>query len=435
MNRLAVAAERRAANLAQNYGRAINLSAGCAVLPLPVLKQAQKNFLDTRDLGLSVTEMGYRTRNFHVEMEEAEASFRKLLNIPTETHEVHFFNGGATLQFAAIPMNLLGRAVKHDGGKSQKLACNYIMNGHWSEKSRNEAKLFQELLPNLEVNEVTDCPLQKNLFFSLSNDYERDWKFLKTTTQDEEINKKTPTSSRKAVYTHYTAADTRQGFEFHDFPYEIVPKDQILACDASANLGSKPIDVSKYGVLYAAAHKNFSTSGVCYTIIRKALLEENAVLPGTPTMCNWWKFQTADNKIYNVPVIFAIWLGKLTTNWMLEQGGLQFFDELAKTRANVLYNFIDNECEQFYSTFVTDPKFRSRMNIVFTIGDGQTGRNPELVAKFLQETSEDLGWLDIRSHPLGIDSDAIRVTTYNAQTLETVQIVRDFMQDFWKRHR
>mmetsp|Transcript_22694 Transcript_22694/g.57515 ORF Transcript_22694/g.57515 Transcript_22694/m.57515 type:complete len:125 (+) Transcript_22694:212-586(+) len=107
MNRAAVMAERRAANLAQNYGRAINLSAGCAVLPLPVLKEAQKQFVDTRSSGVSIAEMGYRTRNFYREMEEAEASFRKLLAVP-DSYEVHFFNGGATLQFAAIPMNLLG---------------------------------------------------------------------------------------------------------------------------------------------------------------------------------------------------------------------------------------------------------------------------------------------------------------------------------------
>eukprot|EP00392_Amoebophrya_sp_AT5.2_P006484 g6496.t1 len=423
MNRAAVMAERRAANLAQNYGRAINLSAGCAVLPLPVLKEAQKQFVDTRSSGVSIAEMGYRTRNFYREMEEAEASFRKLLAVP-DSYEVHFFNGGATLQFAAIPMNLLGVKNQPEDDKKKSTTAvdvedpsvNYVMNGHWSEKARNEARLF-----TTRVNEVTKCPLGKDLFFSLS-DEESDWKF-----------------DERAVYTHYTAADTRQGFEFQEFPYHFVPQNQILCCDASANLGSKPVDVAKYGVLYAAAHKNFSTSGCCYTIIRRDLIDAERLLPNTPTMCNWSKFQAAEGKVYNVPVIFAIWLGKLTTNWMLEQGGLTFFEDLAIRRSRLLYDFIDHECDGFYKTFVSDPKFRSRMNIVFTIAPPENEKNPAknvaLVDQFLRETGDELGWLDIRSHPLGIDSDAIRVTTYNAQTIEAVSIVRDFMKEFWERHR
>ena len=243
---------RALANSKVEYARAINLSAGCAALPLDVLQVAAEGFVDTDDSGMSVSEMGYRTKNFHDIMESAEEKTRELLKIP-DTHEVHFFNGGATLQFAAIPMNLFGGATK---------SCNYVMNGHWSEKARNEALLFTK-----DVTEVCHDPT--GLYFSLP---EADvWK-----TQIDE----------SASFLHYTAADTRQGFEFHEFPYEVVPEGQALCCDASANLGSKPVDVSKYGVLYAAAHKNFSTSGACYTIIRKDLITED-VLPGTPTMCNW----------------------------------------------------------------------------------------------------------------------------------------------------
>jgi len=386
-----------------SYARAINLSAGCAALPLPVLERAQREFLDTRDLGMSITELGYRTRNFHVEMEEAEASFRELMRVP-DTHEVHFFNGGATLQFAAIPMNLWG------GLKPQARKANYIMSGHWSEKSVREARLFSDA-----VNETWTDPT--GLYFSVPEPSE--WSI-----------------DPEATFMHYTAADTRQGFEWQEFPYDAVPKDMELVCDASANFGSKPVDISKYGVIFAAAHKNFSTSGVCYTVIRKDLINED-VLPGTPTMCNWHKFQTSDNKIYNVPVIFAIWLGRLTTEHMLDMGGLPYYEDLAKRRANILYDAI-SDSNGFYSTFVTDPRFMSRMNIVFTIGSGGekgVGRNAELVQKFLKEASEDLGWLDIRSHPLGIESDAIRVTTYNPQPIETVEVVRDYMLEFQKRHQ
>lgn len=381
-------------------GRIVNLSAGCAALPVEVLERAQKEFVSTNNAGLSVTEMGYRTKNFHDILERSEESFRKLMNIP-DTHEVHFFNGGATLQFAAIPMNLLGRPGNWK--TTHYKAANYVRSGHWSEKARDEARMY------CHVHEV--CEDKKDLYFGMPEPEE--WEF-----------------DKKAVYTHYTAADTRQGFEFQDFPYDAVPKDQILVCDASANLGSKPVDVSKYGVLYAAAHKNFSTSGVCYTIIRKDLITPD-VLPGTPTMCNWSRFQTAPNKIWTVPVIFSVWLGQLTTEYMLERGGLPYFEHLAITRSNLLYNLIDNS-DGFYRCFVNDTRYRSRMQVVFTIKSGE-GPDETLVSKFLEET-EKLGWLDVRSHPLGIASDAIRITMYNPQTIETVQIVKEFMHDFKKRH-
>ena len=185
-------------------------------------------------------------------------------------------------------------------------------------------------------------------------------------------------------------------------------------------------------MIYAAGHKNFTTSGVCYTIIRKDLIDEN-VLPGTPTMCNWNRFQTAPGKVWTVPVTVAIWMGKLQCDWMLERGGLEYFEDLAIKRSNLLYDFIDNS-GGFFNTFVTQERFRSRMNIAFTIGDGE-GKNADLVAKFLTETEHELGWLDIKSHPLGVPSDAIRVTTYNPQTIETVEVVRDFMADFQKRNQ
>jgi len=386
-------------------GRIVNLSAGCAALPLEVLEKAQKEFVnwkspDGRTRKISVTEMGYRTQDFYTLMETAEERFRTLMNIP-DTHEVHFFNGGASLQFAAIPLNLLGRP----GGwnTTHYKTANYVRNGHWSEKARDEARMY------CHVNEVNHDP--KDLYFEVppGNKWDID---------------------PKGVYMHYTAADTRQGFEFQNFPYNSVPKGMPLVCDASANLGSKPVDVSKYGVLYAAAHKNFSTSGVCYTIIRKDLISPD-VLPGTPTMCNWHRFSTAPNKVWTVPIVFSVWLGQLVMEWMLERGGLPYFEDLAIRRSNLLYNLIDNS-GGFWRCFVDNPDFRSRMQVVFTIRDG-IGKNEELVQKFLDETAE-MGWLDVRSHPLGIPSDAIRITMYNPQPFETIEVVRDFMHDFQKRH-
>lgn len=377
--------------------RAINLAAGAAALPLEVLEKAAEGFVDTDGAGMSVAEMGYRTKSFHSIMERAENSFRELLGVP-DTHEVHFFNGGATLQFAAIPLNLLG-------GENEGKTANYLMSGHWSEKARNEANLFGK------VTEVGVDP--KGLYF-------------------EPADSKTWQLDKDAAYFHYTSADTRQGLEIRDFDFSAVPEGMPVACDASANLGSFPMDVSKYGVLYSAAHKNFSTSGICYTIIRKDLITERNQMKQMPTMCNWVTFQNAPNKIYNVPVLISVWLGALNCEWMIAQGGVKHFEQLAIQRSNLLYDYIDNS-NGFYRTFVTEKKFRSRMQVVFTVGSG-SGDDHQLVEKFLKEANDDLGWLDIRSHPLGLPSDAIRVTMYNHQTMDTVKVVREFMHDFQKRN-
>jgi phosphoserine aminotransferase len=374
--------------------RIVNLSAGCAALPLEVLQRAEKEFNSPLGKKISVTEMGYRTNDFYHIMEASEASFRSLMNVP-DTHDIHFFNGGATLQFAAVPLNLLG-----DSGEKK---ASYLMNGHWSEKAVKEADKFTTAY-RVNVDE-------KGLYFDYPDG--KDWNI--------------PTDS---TYVHYTSADTRQGFEFQDFEYDHIPEGVILCCDASANLGSKPVDISKYGVIYAAAHKNFSTSGACYTVIRKDLITED-VHRHTPTMCNWNVFQTAPNKIWNVPVIFSIWLGNLVCEHMLERGGLPYYEDLAIRRSNILYDFIDNS-NGFYRTFVTNERFRSRMQVVFTIRDGE-GSNAQLVDKFLAETDR-LGWLDVRSHPLGISSDAIRITMYNPQPIEVIEHVREFMNTFMKEN-
>ena len=382
-----------ARGLAYTPNRVVNLSAGCAALPVEVLERAAREMNSPLGKDISVTEMGYRTNDFHIIMDKAEASFRELMNIP-DNYDVHFFNGGATLQFAALPLNLLGSK----GGKAT-----YIMNGHWSEKAVKEADKYTDAV------QVTVDP--KGLYFDHPKG--SDWNI--------------PTDS---TYVHYTSADTRQGFEFQNFAYDAIPKDVILTCDASANLGSKSVDISKYGVIYAAAHKNFSTSGVCYTIIRNDLIDGD-IHPHAPTMCDWNVFQHAPNKIWNVPVIFSVWLGQLVCEHMLERGGLPYYEDLAIRRSNVLYNYIDDS-DGFYRTFVTNWDYRSRMQVVFTIKSGE-GKDATLVEKFIKE-SEELGWLDVRSHPLGIESDAIRITMYNPQPIEVIEYIRDFMHDFKKRN-
>eukprot|EP00811_Abedinium_folium_P035826 NODE_8588_length_1483_cov_14.859145.p1 GENE.NODE_8588_length_1483_cov_14.859145~~NODE_8588_length_1483_cov_14.859145.p1 ORF type:complete len:443 (+),score=163.15 NODE_8588_length_1483_cov_14.859145:72-1400(+) len=379
--------------------RAINLCAGSAAMPLEVIERASRELVDTDGTGTSVLEMGYRTKPFIEIMQRAERGLTELLNIP-DTHEVHFFNGGATLQFSAIPMNLLG-------GRNKGKTANYLMSGHWSDKARNEAMMYGSVT-NVGVD-------PKNLYFDIpSSDV---W------TKDLDPD---------GAYFHYTSADTRQGLEIRDFDFDALPEGMPVCCDASANLGSTPFDVSKFGVLYSAAHKNFSTAGVCYNIMRKDLITPETQLDAMPTMCNWMKFHTAPHRIYNVPVLASVWFGLLNTEYMLERGGVPFFEELAIRRSRMLYDLIDNS-GGFYRTFVTKEEFRSRMQVVFTVRSGD-GPDLELVEKFLTEANDELGWLDIRSHPLGLPSDAIRVTMYNHQPLETIAVVRDFMYQFQIQH-
>ncbi|GMI15144.1 hypothetical protein TrLO_g12228 [Triparma laevis f. longispina] len=377
--------------------RAINLCAGQASLPQEVLERAQKEFVNTMGSGHSVCEMGYRSKPFHRIMERAEASFRELLSIP-DTHEVHFFNGGATLQFAAIPLNLMG-------GENEGKAADYLMSGHWSEKARNEAKQFGK------VNEVAKDP--EGTYFSIPPASE--WN-----------------TDPNAAYFHYTSADTRQGLEIRNFDYDALPEGVPLCCDASANLGSFAMDIAKHDVIYSASHKNFSASGICYAIIRKDLISRKNQMKAMPTMCNWVKFQEAPNKIYNVPVLTSVWLGMLNCEWMIEKGGIPYFEALAIKRSNLLYDLIDSS-DGFYRTFVTDIKFRSRMQVVFTIKTGTEDADVALVEEFLRETNDELGWLDIRSHPLGIGHDVIRVTMYNHQTIDTITVVRDYMKQFMEK--
>ena len=385
-------------------GRVMNLAAGNAAIPIEVLKKYADNFVRWNGNGISVAEMGYRTKWFHEIQDSTESKFRDILGIP-DTHEVFFLNGGATLQFAAVPLNLMGGAQPTNPVRAK--TANYVQNGHWAAKASNEASLY------CNVHSVNNDP--EDLYFTLQEP--KTWNF-----------------DKNAVYTHFTSADTRQGFQFREFPYHVVPKDQLLICDASADLGSKMVDISKYDVIYAAAHKNFSTAGFCLTIIRKDIIKNETILPYAPTMTRWKVFNDAPNKIWNVPVITSVYMADLMLDYMKERGGLEYFADLAKRRAHVLYDFID-ESHGFYKTFVTDIRYRSRMQVVFTIGDGTTIKNQELVSKFLDEASQLNGWLDVRSHPLGIPSDAIRITMYNPQPIEHIVEVRKFMIDFMKRNK
>ena len=239
------------------------------------------------------------------------------------------------------------------------------------------------------------------------------------------------TYDKDATYFHYCTADTRHGFEFHNFPYHGVPASNVLCADMSANLGTRRVDWSRYGVVYAAMHKNFSTSGATIVCIRKDLIDPDTVMPATPSIANWSSFYKSPNKIYNVPTIWTIWLFQLTCEYMMAKGGLDYYERRAKARAERFYDLIDNS-DGYYKTFVQNEQFRSRMNICFTIKDD----DKTLIERFITNAENELGWLDVRGHPMSTktnydsDTNSIRVTIYNPQKSCAIEKVLNFMDSF-----
>lgn len=203
----------------------------------------------------------------------------------------------------------------------------------------------------------------------------------------------------------------------------------------SANLGTKKVDWSKYGLVYSAMHKNFSTSGATIICVRKDLIDPDTVMPITPRIANWSSFYNSPNKIYNVPNIWTIYLFQLTCEYMLQKGGLDYFEKRAKTRSDKFYDYIDNS-DGYYRTFVSDWDFRSRMNICFTIKDD----DKTLIDRFINTAEKEHGWLDVRGHPMstkvnyGADTNSIRVTIYSPQKDSAIEKVLNFMDDFKKNN-
>eukprot|EP00929_Paragymnodinium_shiwhaense_P114543 TRINITY_DN8299_c0_g1_i1.p1 TRINITY_DN8299_c0_g1~~TRINITY_DN8299_c0_g1_i1.p1 ORF type:complete len:514 (-),score=74.82 TRINITY_DN8299_c0_g1_i1:147-1628(-) len=368
------------------HRRAVNLAAS---LPVEVLEKAERELVSTGMAGCSVLEMGRRSHSYQAILDSAEESLRALVGIP-DTHVVRFFEGGAELQHAAVPLNLLGQ---------QGAPADYVVTGRRSERAVRQAMKYGT------INQVSGDPA--GLYRSVAPAGQ--WPF-----------------AGNARYVHYTAVEDGQGLEVHRFPYELLPEHTVLCCDATSALGTKHFDVSRYGVLYASAEPNFSTNGLCYAIIRRDLLPE-APLPVAPDSCDWNNFETA-------PSLFSVWLGKLTCDWMLERGGLAHFAEQSQKRSTALYDLIDGS-NGFYRTFVDDESLRSRVQIVFSIGDGRSERSRELVSHFLKETAAELGWLSVGAQPLGGDfHDGVQINLCNHQPQEAIQTIRLFMRNFMRRH-
>ncbi len=350
-----------------------NFSAGPAVLPKEVLKQAQEELPDWRGSGMSVMEMSHRGKEFMGIIERAEADLRELMNIPAN-YKVLFLQGGATTQFAAIPMNLL----------RGKKSADYLYTGEWAKKAVKEAKKYAT------VN-IAASSEDQNFMVAPRQDQ---WKL-----------------DPNAAYVHYTSNETIQGVEFHWTPQTgNIP----LVADMSSHILSRPMDVTKYGLIYAGAQKNIGPAGLTVVIVREDLLGET--LPGTPTMLDY-KVQAENASMLNTPPTYAIYIAGLVFQWLKKNGGLAKMEEVNIAKAKVLYDFLD-QSRSFQSP--VNKEDRSRMNVPFTL------KKPELDEEFLKQAKAH-GLLQLRGHR---SVGGMRASIYNAMPIAGVRTLVSFMQEF-----
>ena len=357
--------------------RVYNFSAGPATLPEEVLQQAKEEMLDWQGSGMSVMEMSHRGKEFLSIAEQAEADLRELMAIP-DNYQVLFLQGGASSQFAMVPMNLT----------NSKRGADYICTGSWSKKAIAEAKNFCEvnIAASTEESKFTGTPAQSEL--KLNPD---------------------------AAYVHMTPNETIQGVAF---PYLPETGGVPLVADMSSNILSVPVDVSKYGIIYAGAQKNIGPAGLTVAIVRDDLIGDE--IAGTPSM---FKYSThADaGSMYNTPPTYGWYLAGLTFQWLKRKGGLQAMAEINQRKAAALYAAIDNS--PFYANPV-EVESRSIMNVPFTLADS------ELDATFLADAKE-AGLVTLKGHR---SVGGMRASIYNAMPEEGVQALIEFMAEFERKH-
>jgi len=360
--------------------RVYNFSPGPAVLPVAALEEAQRDLLALPGAGVSVLELSHRSKPFTEIIEAAEANLRRLLGIP-ESHAVLFLQGGAQLQFAMVPMNLLAGT-----GKS----ADYILTGNWGKKAMSEAK--------------TQGPVRA-AFDAAATNYNR-----------------TPAAGEldldpEAAYVHITSNETIQGVQF---PAEPEVGDAPLVCDASSDILSRPVPVERYGILYACAQKNLGPAGVTVVIIRRDLLERSPA--GLPSMLHYGKLAEAKS-LLNTPCCFAIYFVKLVTDWLLaEFGDLDKVREFNRRKSQLLYDVIDGS-GGFYPGHA-EKDCRSIMNVPFRLPDD------ELTARFLKEAEQN-GLAFLKGHR---SVGGCRASIYNAMPFEGVEALAQFMRDFRQKN-
>jgi phosphoserine aminotransferase len=357
--------------------RVFNFSAGPAVLPEAVLRKAAGEMLDWQGFGMSVMEMSHRGKEFISIAEKAEADLRELMAIP-ESYRVLFLQGGATLQFDMIPLNLLGG----------KASADYVNTGEWAKKAIKEAKFFckPNIAASAEDKNFTYAPAQS------------EWKL-----------------DRDAAYVHYTANETIGGVEFHWTPET---GDVPLVCDMSSNILSRPIDVSRYGLIYAGAQKNIGPAGLTIVIIREDLLGKGDPKPAT--MLDY-KVHAENASMLNTPPTYAIYIAGLVFEWLKGEGGLAGIEKRNIEKAKLLYDFLDSS--SFYANPVRKGD-RSRMNVPFTLKD------PGLDEEFLKGAKK-AGMIQLKGHR---SVGGMRASIYNAMPIEGVKALVEYMKEFEVKH-
>jgi phosphoserine aminotransferase len=357
--------------------RIFNFSAGPAVMPEEVLQQARDEMLDWHGSGMSIMEMSHRGKEFISVATAAENDLRALLGIPSN-YKVLFLQGGAQAQFALVPMNLIG----------DKTSADYVDTGQWSKKAVQEAKRYcaVSVAASSEAERYTCIPERAK------------WRL-----------------NPDAAYVHYTSNETIGGVEFHWIPDTgAVP----LVCDMSSDILSRPLDVGRFGLIYAGAQKNIGPAGLTLVIVRDDLL--GRALPITPSVFDY-KAQAEAESMLNTPATFAIYLAGLTFKWLARQGGLAAIEQRNVEKAGLVYALLDQT--EFYRCPVRRED-RSRMNIAFTL------RDAKLDEPFLKEAKAQ-GLSELKGHR---SVGGMRASLYNAMPVAGVRALVDFMRDFEKRH-
>jgi len=353
--------------------RIFNFSAGPAMLPEAVMQKAQAEFLDWNNTGMSVMEISHRSKEFMQLAAKMEADLRDVMNIPAN-YKVIFKHGGASLQFAAIPLNLVGKNDTMD----------YVNSGVWSAKAIKEASRFCHV--NVVSTSETDLPDYSEMNFS------QDAKFL-----------------------HICQNETITGVEFQDLPKVDVP----IISDFSSTILSRPINVSDYGVIYAGSQKNIGPAGLAIVIVREDLLGN--ARKNTPALMNWQTYADNDS-MFNTPSTYAWYLAGLVFEWIKEKGGVAAMAEINQRKAEKLYQAIDDST-LFYNEI--NPRVRSWMNVSFKL------RNTDLEEDFLEE-SKAVGLLNLKGHKA---YGGMRASIYNAMPEEGIDTLVDFLKSFEEKNK
>ena len=352
--------------------RVYNFSAGPSMLPLPVLEKAAAELICYQDSGMSVMEMSHRSPVYDKIIKDAEAALRRLMNIP-DNYKVLFLQGGASTQFAAVPLNLM---------KTGK--ADYVITGQFSKKAYKEAQKYGDVR-------------------LVASSEDRNNTYIPRLTRDD--------FSPDADYVHICFNNTIYGTKWNYIPDT---GDVPLVADMSSCIISEPVDVTKFGLIYAGAQKNMAPAGLTVVIVREDLIGN--ARPTTPAMLDY-KLMADNDSMYNTPPCYCIYIAKLVYEWILEMGGLDEMKKYNEKKCAVLYDYLDS---QDYYIAAADKDARSMMNVTFVTGD------PELDKKFAKEADE-IGIKNIKGHR---SVGGMRASIYNAMPIEGVEKLVEFMKDF-----